>query len=112
MRRKLPPPRWPCFSPVLVQTDLMRGEGRLANLSESGVFVRSALAPRPGTSVRMEILDADDTIPIEGTIRWVGTLDGFAGFGVQLEQPARPYGALVQRMAAAQHGASADGTLA
>jgi Tfp pilus assembly protein PilZ len=97
-----PAPRWPYRAPVVYETATMRAEGQLSNVSERGMFVRTRMAPRSGDAVRLQILDAQSSIQIEGSIRWVGTLDRHLGFGVQIAEPADSYSELVRRVAFSQ----------
>ncbi len=93
-------PRWRYLDFVAYQSASASGEGHLANVSATGVFVRTENAPRPGESVQISLRGPRPTLTLNGMVRWVGRRhDGTAGFGAQLIDPPRAYIELVHSIA-------------
>ena len=73
------------------EADEVRGEGRVLNLSRSGLFLSTEDPPEPGKSVRVVFEDAaGDKIEAEGMVRWSDAQgkDGTAGFGMEIDRPS------------------------
>ena len=90
---------------ALVCVDGKYANGHIKNLSKLGVFVRSSMAPSPGSavSVRFETITGQK-IEISGTVCWHNgglVKDPAArGFGVKLENPSDDYLAFFAALAA------------
>jgi hypothetical protein len=93
--------RWRYVDSVIFTGKTASGPGHLANVSETGVFVRTGCCPAPGETVQILLRGSWPTIMLKGNVRWFGRLqDGTEGFGVQLEDPPPEYLELVRTVAA------------
>jgi hypothetical protein len=91
--------RWRYVDRVVYSARSASGEGNLANVSETGVFVRTASCPAVGETVQILLRGSSPTLMLKGEVRWFGRLkDGTEGFGVQLEDPPRAYLDLVRSL--------------
>jgi hypothetical protein len=66
-----------------------RGQGRILDVSQGGIFVRSALLPSGGTTVAAALeLPSGRTIAVQGVVQWntahLETRLESSGFGVRL----------------------------
>jgi hypothetical protein len=75
------------------------GFGRLLDISDAGVFVRSALLPPRGPVYMVLRTPSGREIRVAGEVRWntAGKHFRASGFGVRLNGPGRDYRALLTR---------------
>lgn len=93
-------PRWRYIDFVTFSATSASGVGHLANVSGTGVFVRTDCLLRPGESVQISLRGPRPTIQLDATVRWVGSRsDGSEGFGAQLVDPSPAYLELVRSVA-------------
>ena len=77
---------------VLIEVDGTYSQGRIKNLSKTGVFVRGSVLPEPGSQVRLrfETLEGEK-IEVSGRVRWTTAglpkEDAASGFGVLIDDP-------------------------
>lgn len=93
-------PRWRYIDFVTFSAPSASGVGHLANVSETGVFVRTDCMLRPGESVQISLRGPRPMIELEAAVRWIGRRsDGSEGFGAQLVEPPLRYLELVRSIA-------------
>jgi hypothetical protein len=81
-----------------------RGEGQLANVSETGVFVRADFTPDVGEEVHIVLNEATRPLSLRGKVGWIGRRhDGVGGFGAILLDPPTEYIELVRSIALHRH---------
>jgi len=91
--------RWRYLDFVFYRSETATGEGHLANLSETGVFVRTDNAPRPGESVQIDFQGPSGAMVLDGHVKWAGQRDdGAPGFGVELHDPPAEFRELVESL--------------
>lgn len=99
----LPAPRKECVLPVRYALSGREQFAEVANVSESGLFVRTVTPLNPGAAVRMRVeLDAC-SMPLHGTVVWnrpVPDTGRPAGMGVRLAQPPALYVGYVRALPA------------
>ena len=89
--------RWEHLSRVAFRSTRGEARGKLINVSERGVFVRTDSPPEEGDAVQIEMSSSETEIQLLGEIRWVGTrADGLNGFGAALSDPSPVYLDLVR----------------
>ncbi len=90
---------------ALVCVDGEYANGHVKNLSKLGLFVRSSMAPAPGSAVtvRFETITGQK-IEVSGRVRWhnSGMVSDPAarGFGIKLDDPSDAYLAFFAALAA------------
>jgi hypothetical protein len=97
-------PRWRYLDFVIYHAKSVRGEGHLANVSDTGVFVRTDLFPQVGEAVELILQGTDgdpNTTHLHGTVRWIGRRhDGAEGFGAELIDPPEAYLTMLRSLSA------------
>jgi hypothetical protein len=77
------------------------GVGHLANVSDTGVFVRTTALPGPHEPVELTLRGTTPPLSLHGQVRWVGSRqDGVVGFGAELVDPPEAYAELLRSIAA------------
>ena len=93
--------RWRYRDFVVYRSESASGEGILANVSSSGLFIRSKRIPELGDLVQLNLQGTTPPLSLEGHVRWTGTRrDGSTGFGIQLVEPPKGYLEMVRSLAA------------
>jgi hypothetical protein len=87
--------------PASFQAGELRGSGRIAKLSQEGLFFCTTRLPSPGMQVRVTFEDAHGgKIEIDGTVRWnTAQLDASrSGFGMHIEGRTDSYLEFYERL--------------
>ena len=93
--------RWRYVDFVDYRSASVNGEGHLANVSDTGVFVRATALPAPAEPIELTLRGMTPTLSLEAQVRWAGTRhDGVVGFGAELVSPPAAYVELVRSIAA------------
>jgi hypothetical protein len=93
--------RWRYVDFVGYRSTSVSGEGHLANISDTGVFVRAAALPAPGERVELTLRGSTPPLCLQAEVRWAGPRhDGVVGFGAELVDPPAAYLELVRSIAA------------
>jgi hypothetical protein len=81
----------------------VRGQGRVRNVSEHGLFVRTRSVPEQGQSVRLCLtLPGGESIEVNGMVWWTtresGRRDAAPGFGMRIFEENQRFRRLVARL--------------
>jgi hypothetical protein len=79
---------------AVFESDTVSGEGHLADVSETGLMMRSSRVPKSGESVEIRFHLADpQPIVLQGRVRWtsVERQSPTPGFGVHIDNPPPAY---------------------
>jgi hypothetical protein len=91
--------RWRYVDRAVYSAKSASGHGHLANVSETGVFVRTDAPPTPGDTVQVLLRGSSPMLMLKGEVRWSGRLqDGTEGFGAELVDPPQSYLELVRSL--------------
>jgi len=83
------------------------GEGHLANVSETGVFIETDRPPQSGEVVQIELSGPRGPVSLRGRVRFVGSReDGTHGFSAQLIDPSPDYMELLESLDVADRRAN------
>ncbi len=90
--------------PVRFETDSIRGQGHIKNLSKEGLFIRCNLLPASGEAIRVTFETREgEKIQIKGSVCWTTAQIGAAGggphgFGVYLERRGPAFSAFFESL--------------
>ena len=93
--------RWGYLDVVVFRSETASGQGRVANLSTGGLFVRTNRTPALGELVHLTLQGTVPPLELEARVRWTGSpRDGTGGFGAQLVAPPHAYREIIRSLAA------------
>jgi Tfp pilus assembly protein PilZ len=92
--------RWGYLDVVVFRSKTASGQGRVANLSAGGLFVRTNRTPALGELVHLTLQGTSPPLELEGHVRWTGSpREGTGGFGAQLVAPPTAYREIIRSLA-------------